>query len=467
MPASYQAPSPAPARSYVRPTPGSGSRKHLRPTATDKRTIRKHEPEARDDDDREDSEDSEGREGRGGEEGSEGRARGPQAERERAKAEAESDAEKDRKDEREDDDAEQDHEHEGRGYRGGPARYRAFSRSTLTILVVAILVTAGLWWGLNELMGDDEPAADPDYLLVVWAMGLDRPTSLTAGPEGSLFVGQSSSPGKVRKLWESNGNITGSEWVPGTSSPMGLVWSPTGWLYVSHRGRLSAYRDSDGDEAVDRDVTLIDDLPTDNEGHLNNGIALGADGYLYLTVGSTCNACPEPDERSATILRVDPGNGNYTVHATGLRNSLDLALHAGSGELYAVDNQRTDKEYPEELNIIVEDGDYGWPNATGGTVVGTTGPVATFPAHSKPWGLVFTPDSKFTGHAGDAIVALNALGKVVSVNLTFDPETQEPVAQVQELVTGLESPTDLTFGTDGALYIADSKLGQVLKLTRL
>ena len=349
----------------------------------------------------------------------------------------------------------------------GGGRIPRFSRSTLTILVVVILVTAGLWWGLTELTRDEGPTAHSDYLLEVWASGLDRPIALTAGPEGSLFVGQGGSPGEVLKLGEVGGNITANQWVTGTSVPMGLVWTLSSWLYVSHRGRLNAYRDSIGDGAVDRDMSLITDLPTSSGDHLNNGMVLGADGFLYLAVGSTCDSCPESDERSATILRVNPNDGNHTIFATGLRNSLDLAWRTGTGELFAVDNSRVDKDYPEELNLIVEGGDYGWPNSTGGILPDTIGPVGVFPAHSKPWGLVFTPDSRFTGSTGEAIVALNGLGKVVVVNLTLDPVSQQYGSTVRDLVVGLESPTDLVFGPEGELYIADSKLGQVLKLTRL
>jgi len=340
------------------------------------------------------------------------------------------------------------------------------SHSTLTILVVVIVVTAGLWWGLDRLADDDEPTPGPDYLLEVWASSLDRPISVSAGPEGSMFVGQGGSPGEILKLWEDHGNITASQWVTGISSPMGMVWTPTSWLYVSHRGRLSAYQDSNSDGAVDKDVTLIDDLPTNAGIHLNNGLAVGPDGFLYLAVGSSCNACSEKDERSATILRVNPTNGNHTVFATGLRNSLDLALRPTSGDLFAVDNCRTDKEYPEELNLIVKDRDYGWPDSAGGEIPGTTGPDVTFPVQSKPWGLAFTPDHRFTGAAGEAIVGLNDLGKVVKVNLTHDAMNDSYTGRVEDLVTGLESPTDLAFGDDGALYITDSKLGQVFKLTR-
>lgn len=51
---------------------------------------------------------------------------------------------------------------------------------------------------------------------------------------------------------------------------------------------------------------VIDDLP-DGGQHPNRTIAVGpADGKLYLSVGSTCNACAETNPESATVLRAEP-----------------------------------------------------------------------------------------------------------------------------------------------------------------
>lgn len=48
--------------------------------------------------------------------------------------------------------------------------------------------------------------------------------------------------------------------------------------------------------------TLIDDLP-DGGQHLNRTLAVGPDQILYISSGSTCNACDESSQENATLLR--------------------------------------------------------------------------------------------------------------------------------------------------------------------
>ena len=60
---------------------------------------------------------------------------------------------------------------------------------------------------------------------------------------------------------------------------------------------------------------LIDDLPDAGQ-HADRTIAVGRDGMLYVSVGSTCNACDESNPENATILRVKPDGSSRTVYAS-------------------------------------------------------------------------------------------------------------------------------------------------------
>src|SRR5690606_38807378 len=52
-------------------------------------------------------------------------------------------------------------------------------------------------------------------------------------------------------------------------------------------------------------VLLIDDLP-DGGQHPNRTMKFGPDGMLYISIGSTCNACEETNPEHASLLQVKP-----------------------------------------------------------------------------------------------------------------------------------------------------------------
>ncbi|MGI8600665.1 MAG: PQQ-dependent sugar dehydrogenase [Chitinophagaceae bacterium] len=71
---------------------------------------------------------------------------------------------------------------------------------------------------------------------------------------------------------------------------------------------------------------LLNDLP-DGGQHPNRTMAFGPDGKLYVSVGSTCNACKEPNKEHATMLVMDADGKNRKVFAKGLRNTVGFDWH--------------------------------------------------------------------------------------------------------------------------------------------
>lgn len=109
---------------------------------------------------------------------------------------------------------------------------------------------------------------------------------------------------------------------------------------------------------------ITDDLPN----HPHHGwkyLASGPDGYLYVPVGAPCNVCDEADERYATILRMDPDTGDTTVYAHGVRNSVGMAWHPVTRELWFSENGRDwsgDDLPADEINRVETSGShYGFP----------------------------------------------------------------------------------------------------------
>ena len=84
-------------------------------------------------------------------------------------------------------------------------------------------------------------------------------------------------------------------------------------------------------------------------------MAFGLDGFLYVSVGSTCNDCEENNPENATLLKMRPDGTGREIVASGLRNTIGFAWEPRSGALYGLDNgvdTYGDDEQPEELNRI-------------------------------------------------------------------------------------------------------------------
>lgn len=231
-------------------------------------------------------------------------------------------------------------------------------------------------------------------------------------------------------------------------------------------------------------ATLFSDMPR-NGGHNARALALAADGSIFISSGSDCNVCSETDSRLATILHYTPDGKQSVVYAKGLRNASGLAFDL-QGRLWAVVNQRdnlapshTDLP-PEELDLVRQGGDYGWPycypmgerrlpnpefaQASCGAVLPTT---MNMQAHSAPLQAVFYAASSFPAHyRGALFVAFHGSWnrqpptgyKVVAI-----PFVDGKPTGVEDFVTGwladtsrvLGRPVGVAIAADGSLYISD------------
>jgi len=171
---------------------------------------------------------------------------------------------------------------------------------------------------------------------------------------------------------------------------------------------------------------LVDDLP-DGGQHPNRTLAVGPDGNLYVSVGSTCNACAETNPESATLLQMKPDGSSRKIFASGLRNTIGFAFEPGSGELYGMDHGIDwlgDNEQHEELNHLVQGKQYGWPyiyddgkfnpqdEPPGDITLAqwaqrSEEPLGFYTPHAAPMQMVFYTGEQFpVDYRGDAFVAM-------------------------------------------------------------
>ncbi|MBA2562171.1 MAG: PQQ-dependent sugar dehydrogenase, partial [Chitinophagaceae bacterium] len=323
------------------------------------------------------------------------------------------------------------------------------------------------------------PAA---FKVEVAASGLGKPRMMVIDDKGSMYVTRRDQ-GDVLLLNDKDGDGKFDEMKTVVTQFKGVhgIAIHNKYLYLCANNELKrALIKPDGTlEELD---TLINDLP-DGGQHGNRTIAFGPDGMLYITVGSDCNDCNETNPEHATILIANADGSNRKIFSRGLRNTIGFDWHPQTKELWGMDNGtdwRGDDLPPEELNKIVEGGDYGWPlvygkqqvdetredpaGTTKAAYAKTTQPAALLlPAHSAPINFLFL--NKATAfpaeYKNDALVTLHGSWnkknpdgyKIIYVHF----ENGQPVS-TKDFLTGFISKDGKTrFGRPAGLAISSKR----------
>ncbi len=278
----------------------------------------------------------------------------------------------------------------------------------------------------DELVLADRISLPDGFSFTVFATDLPRVRTMLVTEAGDLLA-TTPRTGEVHLLYrDSSGDGAADDATVILSDldrPFGLEFLD-GWLYVAEPDAIGRIRfDPSARKVSGSYERIVTGIPSEGR-HISRTIALGPDGWLYVTVGSSCNVCIEKDPRQAAMLRISPDGKQQEIYATGLRNSVGFDWSPRDGALYAVDNGRDmlgDDFPPEELNRIVRDGFYGWPFINGfgapdpelGTandprIADAIDPVYGLRAHNAPLGMRFLRSGKYPqAYHHDALVALH------------------------------------------------------------
>ncbi len=331
----------------------------------------------------------------------------------------------------------------------------------------------------------------PDGLKIsLFATGLGKVRFMAVGPDGHIYATVPKN-GKVLVLPDKNRDGVADEifvFASRLDRPHGLAFRGKD-LFVAETGRILKFTDNNADLKADKIKVISEDVPPGG-GHWTRTLVIGDDDMLYLSAGSSCNICIEKDIRRAAILRYPLSGGKGELYAKGLRNSVGLAFHPKTKELWASNNGRDrlgDDLPPEELNRIIYGGDYGWPYCYGQKIPdpdfgndkrcrSTIAPVVEMQAHSAPLGINFGFGLDFPDYLKNMLyIAFHGSwnrSKPTGYKLIGIPfKNGFPAGPPVDIVTGwLQGrkkwgrPVAPLVGSDGALYLSDDSAGAIYRI---
>lgn len=386
-------------------------------------------------------------------------------------------------------------------------------RWLLVALLVAVAGRPGLQqvgqWCLTLRMPALEaaPAArldtirlPPGFTIAPYAEGVTAARHLALGDKGTVFVGamRLGRPGAlaVNALVDRNGDHRADEVIPvatGLDSPTGVAFFK-GALYVAEQTRVVRFDNIEANlKTPPAPVVVIDNLPHRKQ-HGWKALKFGPDGKLYLTMGAPCNVCDNraTDARLGTVLRMNPDGTQVEVFAHGVRNSVGLAWHPVSKDLWFTSNGRDmlgDDVPPDTLNRAPKAGlDFGFPFCHAGDIPDPefgkvracaefTPPAQKLGAHVASLGLAFYTGRMFpAAYRNQLFIAEHGSWNrskksgyritLVTLDERQNPVKYEPFAE--GWLQGEQAwgrPVDVLVMPDGALLVSDDTTDTVYRIS--
>jgi len=328
---------------------------------------------------------------------------------------------------------------------------------------------------------------------------------LAVAPNGDLFVGTESDSVSI---------VPDAEGTPGAAHvfarvddrPVAGVWLDGDTVYLGAQFGIYRVPYQSGDRLAREAPKKIASVRPSGiaRDHITTTVAV-ANGTLYASVGSSCNACvPDLDATRATIQMMHLDGSGMTPKVIHVRNAIALAVNPATKTVWAgiagQDELPHGHPYENFDAISIRPGvvDYHWPlcyenrkPARPGADC-TNAPVArvVLPAYETPIGATFYPLDPHGRYAfpaeyrGGAFVALHGSWhtplvppRVAFVPMNGDtPRTpvdwSDPSKQWREFVGGFQKAdftrvaraTGVAVGPDGSLFVSDDQSGAIFRI---
>jgi glucose/arabinose dehydrogenase len=219
----------------------------------------------------------------------------------------------------------------------------------------------------------------PGFDISVASEGMDRLRFLAKSPDDRLFGTdmhdkEDNFKGVIYlfEAWDEAGKQFKDRIVfaSGLHNPNQVAFYRDGdkdFIYIAETDKLSRYEYRKGDRELRGKPQVLARFPDYGLSykyggwHLTRSLAFNA-GKLYVSVGSSCNACIEKEMVRASILEMNPDGTQSRIFASGLRNSVGMKWVDGSLMVTSMGRDLIGPDKPEDLFQAVEKGKfYGWP----------------------------------------------------------------------------------------------------------
>jgi glucose/arabinose dehydrogenase len=272
-----------------------------------------------------------------------------------------------------------------------------------------------------------------------------------------------------------------------------------GNLFVANQGAVVRFSYEPGQTRASGEPETLTLLPSEINHHWTKAMTASADGrFLYVGIGSNSNITERgmtAEADRAVIWEIDTASGMHRTYATGLRNPTALAVQPGSGQLWAVVNERDEigpDLVPDYLTSVREGGFYGWPYSYWGSnvddrvrpqdpakVASAIIPDYALGSHVAALGLDFSAPSMGPAFAEGAFVGMHGSwnrADPVGYKVVFVPfRDGRPAGDPVDFLTGFLDaenktasgrPVGVTVDPRGALIVADDLSNTIWRVSR-
>ena len=311
--------------------------------------------------------------------------------------------------------------------------------------------------------------------------------SLALGDNGTVFVSTRRGGRIFAVVAQDNGEPNVLTLAKGLRAPNGIAFHD-GDLYIAETERLLRLSDVENQLDDPPAPEVLDDSFPSERHHGWRYLAFGPDGKLYMSIGAPCNVCDR--DGFGVIQRMNPDGSDRETVAYGVRNSVGMAFHPQSRELWFTDNGRDmlgDDLPAGELNRLTSVGEhFGFPFCHGGDFPDPdygkqrrceefTAPAQKLGPHVAPLGMVFYDGTMFPeAYRGQVFIAEHGSwnrSQKIGYRISTVPLRGNTALGYEGFAEGwLQGgevsgrPVDLLVMPDGSLLVSDDHAGSLYRI---